>query len=278
MAAPSPAPLEPQDLLRRQDRPHQLRLRPGSSLPPSPPPKDPPATARALAASTAAEDDPSDSSDDDGGQDDDAAAPVPRQDPANVGYPPGRAADMLPAGGVATATKDGAPAAAAAADEHHRAPDDVADATPGKTSAATPAKDPANAVRSPGRAGGMLADGDASTPAATAQVSAAAVAAAAHRIAAVTAAQAPPSGHAAVEHHARAEPYQDQDFQARARAELQDSDATSRSGRYTFGGDEAKTEDSDAVTAQLKAAQAAPGPRNEDRTPNIGSLDPVLAV
>ncbi|KAK1935455.1 Retrovirus-related Pol polyprotein from type-2 retrotransposable element R2DM [Phytophthora citrophthora] len=236
------------------------------------------ATARALAGSSVAEDDPSDSSDDDDDQDDAAAAPVPPEDPATDGYPPGRAAGMLPAGGVATATADRAPAAAAAANQHSRAPGDVADATPGKTAAATPTKDPANAVRSPGRAGGMLADGDASVLAVTAQVSAAAVTAAAHRVAVVAAAQAPPSGRAAVEHHARAEPYQDHDFLARARAELQDSDATSRSRRFTADGDEAKTEDSDAVAAQLKAAQAAPGPRTQHHVPNIGSLDPVLAV
>eukprot|EP00644_Phytophthora_capsici_P019537 jgi/Phyca11/22063/fgenesh1_pg.PHYCAscaffold_569_\ len=126
------------------------------------------ATARALVASTGPHDLYSDSSDDDDGQDDAAAAPAPREDPPTDGYSPGRAAGMLPAGGVA-----------------------------------------------------MLAT--------TAQVSTAAATAAAHRVAVVAAAQAPPpAGRAAVELHARAELYPDQGFQARARAELQDSDVFCR--------------------------------------------------
>eukprot|EP00644_Phytophthora_capsici_P019782 jgi/Phyca11/22069/fgenesh1_pg.PHYCAscaffold_580_\ len=141
------------------------------------------ATARALAASTAADDDPSDSSDDDDGQDDVAAAPALPQDPATDGYSPGRAAGMLPAGGVATLS-------------------------------------------------------------ATAQVSAAAATAAAHRVAVVATVQAPPpAGRAVVEHHARAEPLQDQDLQARARVALPASDAFS--SRIGCGSSTLHRDDSD---------------------------------
>ncbi|KAK1928268.1 Ribonuclease HI [Phytophthora citrophthora] len=165
------------------------------------------ATARATATPSASDSGSSSSSDADAG----AAAP---EDPANDGYPPGRAAGMLPAGGVAIKPADRASAAGADANQHRHVPGDDGTATQGKTTATTPATDPANVLPIPGRAGGMLTDAVAT--------------AATHRVAAVAAAQALPTvGRAAVEHRARAEPPQDQETSARACVELQVGDVSS---------------------------------------------------
>ncbi|KAK1935454.1 hypothetical protein P3T76_010679 [Phytophthora citrophthora] len=165
------------------------------------------ATARATATPSASDSGSSSSSDADAG----AAAP---EDPANDGYPPGRAAGMLPAGGVAIKPADRASAAGADANQHRHVPGDDGTATQGKTTATTTATDPANVLPIPGRAGGMLTDAVAT--------------AATHRVAAVAAAQALPTvGRAAVEHRARAEPPQDQETSARACVELQVGDVSS---------------------------------------------------
>ncbi|ETP31245.1 hypothetical protein F442_19876 [Phytophthora nicotianae P10297] len=181
------------------------------------------ATARALAASAGPHDLPSDDSDDEDDQVDRAAAPAPTEDLPADGYPPGRASGMLPAGGVAITGAPRSSATATTSDHRRRAPADDDNASPSRTTAATPTKDPANVPPIPGRAGSMLA----ATLATTAQVFAAAATAPAHRVVVVAAAPAsPPAGRAVVEHHARAEPPQDQEFQAPARVETQVSDAS----------------------------------------------------
>ncbi|POM72100.1 Hypothetical protein PHPALM_11243 [Phytophthora palmivora] len=111
MAPRSPAPLESQDLLRRQDRPHQQQPRTGSSHPPSLPHKTSCVMSYDPAGATSDLD--YDSSDDEDGQDDHAAAASGFQVPTSVLPRPGRAGGML----AGTEQPASSPAVAAAATE-----------------------------------------------------------------------------------------------------------------------------------------------------------------
>ncbi|POM64977.1 Hypothetical protein PHPALM_19416, partial [Phytophthora palmivora] len=200
MAPRSPAPLEPQDLLRRQDRPHQQQPRPGSSLPPSPPPKTSSATARALGGSRAAIAFGDDSSDDEDGQDDHAAG---FEAPTSVLPRPGRAGGMLAdqaALGAASALAL-APLATplVVATVNH----DASAASPA-CPAATGPNEVQQVLALPGRAGGMLPD-----PTSVCPGPVAATAAAIPAPAVAASQEAPAAVRAAVEHHVHAQPSKD---------------------------------------------------------------------
>jgi ribonuclease HI len=184
---------------------------------------------------------------------------------------------VVPGAALAAATARALAAAYGLQDPAHD-PSDDEDGQDAPAAAADAAHDPASVLPRPGRAGGMLDDQGPPPPSPAAAVAAPPAAAVA------AAPAAPPADRAAAEHRARAEPSQDQDDHARARAEPMSGDAVSsrscgRTQTTPRTDEETKTEESDAAAAKLRCAEApAPGTQPHNSRPDHGLEDPVQAV